>query len=82
MEINGFIQIFSIYCNLYSSITSKGKMKYHDDNYYIVRVLGGNRSAYASLVAKHKNMVFAIALKILKSREESRLLWPYQYSYI
>lgn len=46
-------------------------MKYQDDNHYIDRVLNGDVSAYAMLVAKHKNLVFSIALKILNSREDA-----------
>lgn len=46
-------------------------MKYLDDNHYIDRVLGGDVSAYALLVAKHKNLVFSIALKILNNREDA-----------
>jgi RNA polymerase sigma factor (sigma-70 family) len=50
---------------------SKPHMKYQDDNHYIERVLGGDISAYAVLVAKHKNLVFSIALKILNNREDA-----------
>ena len=50
---------------------SKPRMKYQDDNHYIDRVLGGDVSAYALLVAKHKNLVFSIALKILNNREDA-----------
>jgi RNA polymerase sigma factor (sigma-70 family) len=46
-------------------------MKYQDDNHYIERVLNGDTSAYAALVAKHKNLVFSIALKILNSHEDA-----------
>jgi len=46
-------------------------MKYQDDNHYIDRVLNGDVSAYAMLVAKHKNLVFSIALKILNNREDA-----------
>jgi RNA polymerase sigma factor (sigma-70 family) len=46
-------------------------MKYLDDNHYIDRVLNGEVSAYAILVAKHKNLVFSIALKILNNREDA-----------
>ena len=46
-------------------------MKYQDDNHYIDRVLSGDVSAYAMLVAKHKNLVFSIALKILNNREDA-----------
>jgi RNA polymerase sigma-70 factor (ECF subfamily) len=47
------------------------RMKYQDDNFYIDRVLNGDVGAYAQLVAKHKNLVFSIALKILNSREDA-----------
>lgn len=46
-------------------------MKYHDDNHYIDLVLGGENSAYAGLIDKHKNMVFSIVLKILHNREDA-----------
>jgi len=46
-------------------------MKFQDDNVYIENVLNGNVSAYASLVAKHKNLVFSIVLKIVNNREDA-----------
>jgi RNA polymerase sigma-70 factor, ECF subfamily len=46
-------------------------MKYQDDNHYIDRVLCGDVAAYSLLVAKHKNLVFSIALKILNNREDA-----------
>lgn len=46
-------------------------MKYQDDNHYIDRVLCGDVAAFASLVAKHKNLVFSIALKISENREDA-----------
>ncbi len=46
-------------------------MKYQDDNHYIDRVLNGDVAAYAMLVAKHKNLVFSIALKIIANREDA-----------
>jgi RNA polymerase sigma-70 factor (ECF subfamily) len=46
-------------------------MKYQDDNHYIDRVLSGDVAAYATLVSKHKNLVFSIALKILNNREDA-----------
>jgi len=49
-------------------------MKYLDDNHYIERVLSGDVSAYSALVAKHKNLVFSIAFKILNSREDAEEL--------
>ena len=58
-------------CNLPQIASSKIRMKYQEDNYYIDRVLGGDVSAYAMLVSKHKNLVFSIALKVLNSREDA-----------
>ncbi|MDP4282175.1 MAG: sigma-70 family RNA polymerase sigma factor [Bacteroidota bacterium] len=46
-------------------------MKYQDDSYYIEKVLLGDVSAYATLVAKHKSFVFIIALKIVNNREDA-----------
>ncbi len=46
-------------------------MKYQDDNHYIDRVLAGDASAYSALVAKHRNLVFTIAMKILENREDA-----------
>ena len=46
-------------------------MKFQDDNDYIVRVLSGDVSAYASLVTKHKNLVFSIVIKIVNNREDA-----------
>lgn len=46
-------------------------MKFQDDSYYIDKVLGGDVSAYALLVSKHKNLVFSIAYKILNNREDA-----------
>ncbi len=46
-------------------------MKFRDDSYYIEKVLNGDASSYAALVAKHKSLVFSIALKILNNREDA-----------
>ena len=46
-------------------------MKFQDDNETIGRVLNGDVAAYASLVAKHKNLVFSIVLKIVNNREDA-----------
>ena len=58
-------------CNRHGDRSSKAKMKYQEDSHYIDRVLGGDISAYGQLVAKHKNLVFSIALKILNNREDA-----------
>ena len=41
------------------------------DNIYIKRVLDGDRNAYAFLVDKYKSMVFSLAYRITKNREEA-----------
>jgi RNA polymerase sigma-70 factor (ECF subfamily) len=46
-------------------------MKFQDDNETIGRVLSGDVVAYASLVAKHKNLVFSIVIKIVNNREDA-----------
>ena len=46
-------------------------MKFQDDNFYIDKILKGDSSAYASLVEKHKNLVFSIVIKILNNREDA-----------
>ena len=46
-------------------------MKFQDDNETIRRVLSGDVAAYASLVAKHKNLVFSIVVKIVNNREDA-----------
>jgi len=43
----------------------------HSDEYYIDRVLQGDHSAYAMLVERHKDMVFTLACRMLKNREEA-----------
>ena len=46
-------------------------MKFQDDSHYIERVINGDVPAYASLIEKHKNLVFSVALKILNNREDA-----------
>ena len=46
-------------------------MKYRNDIYYIDKVLNNEVSAYSTLVDKHKDMVFTVALRIVRSREDA-----------
>jgi len=46
-------------------------MKFQSDSFYIDKVLNKDVNAYASLVDKHKNMVFTIALRIVRNREDA-----------
>ena len=42
-----------------------------DDQHYIDRVINGDTNAFAVLADQYKGMVFSLALKMLKSREEA-----------
>ena len=42
-----------------------------DDQQYIDRVINGDTSAFAVLADQYKVMVFSLALKMLKNREEA-----------
>lgn len=46
-------------------------MTINNDQLYIDKVLQGDRNAYAYLVNKYKDMVFTLALKVVKDREEA-----------
>jgi len=46
-------------------------MVYHPDEHYIERVLHGDQSSFAILVERHKQMVFTIASRMLRNREEA-----------
>ncbi len=46
-------------------------MSFQKDNYYIDKVLNGDTNAYAILVNKHKDMVFTIANRIIRNREDA-----------
>ncbi len=46
-------------------------MEARDDIHYIERVLSGDTGAFSCLVDRHKDMVFTIALKIARNREDA-----------
>lgn len=46
-------------------------MAISDDQQYINQVLNGDTNAFTALVDQYKAMVFSLALKMLKSREEA-----------
>ncbi|MEA3479953.1 MAG: sigma-70 family RNA polymerase sigma factor [Bacteroidota bacterium] len=46
-------------------------MGFQSDHHYIDKVLEGDVSAYTQLVEKHKDMVFTIANKITRHREDA-----------
>jgi len=46
-------------------------MAFKDDKFYVEKVINGDTSAYAGLVNKHKEMVFTIAVKIVRNHEDA-----------
>jgi RNA polymerase sigma-70 factor (ECF subfamily) len=47
---------------------------YQSDNFYIEKVRNNETSAYSFLVEKHKDMVYSIAMRILRNREDAEEL--------
>jgi RNA polymerase sigma-70 factor (ECF subfamily) len=47
---------------------------FQSDNFYIEKVRNKEKSAYSFLVDRYKDMVFSIALKILRNREDAEEL--------
>lgn len=46
-------------------------MEKKDDNYYIEKVINGQTSYFSYIVEKYQDIVFSIALKVLKNREDA-----------
>ncbi len=46
-------------------------VEHQQDNIYITKVLEGDRNAFAYLVDKYKTMVYSLALRLMKDREEA-----------
>lgn len=46
-------------------------MTHNNDQLYIERVLKGDANSFAVLVDNYKDMVFSLALKVMKNREEA-----------
>lgn len=51
--------------------TSKAQMDRNDDTYYIDKVLNGEPNYFSFIVEKYQDIVFSIALKVLKNREDA-----------
>lgn len=49
-------------------------MSFQEDNYYIERIKKGETAAFATLVDKHKDMVFTICVKIVRKSEDAEEL--------
>ncbi len=46
-------------------------VEHQQDNIYLSKVLEGDRNAFAYLVDKYKTMVYSLALRLVKDREEA-----------
>lgn len=52
-------------------ITSKAQMERNDETYYINKVLNGEPNYFSFIVEKYQDIVFSIALKVLRNREDA-----------
>ncbi len=52
-------------------VSSKEQMTIKDDQYYITKVLEGDTSAFAVLVDRYKDLIFTLALRMIKNKEEA-----------
>ncbi|WP_317131663.1 RNA polymerase sigma factor [Formosa maritima] len=64
-----YFYFISVTTNTNSS--SKTEMTIKQDQYYIDQVLEGNTNAFTILVDQYKDLVFTLALRMLKNREEA-----------
>ena len=46
-------------------------VEHQQDNIYITKVLEGDRNAFSYLVDKYKTMVYSLALRLIKDKEEA-----------
>ncbi len=49
-------------------------MKFKSDSFYIDQVLKGDTKSFAYLIDKHKDMVYTVALRIIRNREDAEEL--------
>jgi len=49
-------------------------MSFKSDSYYIDQVLNGDTQSFAYLIDKHKDMIFTVALRIVRNREDAEEL--------
>ncbi len=49
-------------------------MSFQEDQFYIEQIKKGNQAAFASIVEKHKDMVFTICVKIVRKPEDAEEL--------
>ena len=63
--------IFSNCCNLNTERVVLPNMSTISDQHYIDKVLQGETNCFAVLVDRYKDMIFTLALKMIKNREEA-----------
>ena len=64
-------EFFLLTCNRIPIITSKEQMEQKDDIYYIEKVKSGQTNYFSYIVENYQDIVFSIALKVLKNREDA-----------
>ncbi len=52
-------------------VSSKVQMTIKNDQYYITKVLEGDTSAFSVLVDRYKDLIYTLALRMIKNREEA-----------
>ncbi|GAA0741345.1 RNA polymerase sigma factor [Gaetbulibacter jejuensis] len=70
--VTTFPKYFSIYTVTFGSdLSSNAKMTTNNDQHIINQILAGDTKAFAVLVNQYKDLVFTLALRMLKHREEA-----------
>ncbi len=64
-----FFSFFSV--TQEQTVSSKNQMTTNDDNIIIENVIAGDANAFAVLVERYKDLVFTLALRMLKNKEEA-----------
>lgn len=64
-------KLFLFSCNLLHKSFVLQNMTKLSDQHYIDEIIGGNSNAFAIIVDRYKNLIFSLALKMVKNREEA-----------
>lgn len=62
---------FNSYVTETVKVSSKAQMTIKNDQYYITKVLEGDTSAFSILVERYKDLIYTLALRMIKNREEA-----------
>ena len=65
------LEFISIPCNLNKQTVVLYNMSAISDQHYIDKILQGETNSFAVLVDRYKDMIFTLALKMVKNREEA-----------